>query len=242
MNPDGLEALLPRGTDPHIHLQDQLYGHGRWAVLLLYQSLDAGGRRHGCQVVSFKAPSTEELDHDFLWRSLRAQPRGGRVVASRYHYDDVLVVKMSPDLLDAAEVPGVLIGRHIWDERYEDIRAVERCLARNGLAIRPFFLHVATGEPKRRLLARLNAPATYWKFDLADLETRDRWDAYMHAYEEAIRETASDGDAADGPGGLVQALEKWFTRLVVAAVVVDALQSRSLDARIDATTLARSGM
>jgi polyphosphate kinase 2 (PPK2 family) len=243
MNSQGITALLPRGTDPHLQLQDQLYGHNRWAVLLVFQSMDAGGRRHRCQVVSFKAPSAEELDHDFLWRSLRAQARGGRFgLADRPFCEDVLVVKMSPELLDAGKVPSVLIGRHIWDERYEDIRAMERCLARSGLEIRPLFFQVATGGRKRRLLERLNAPETYRKFDLADLETRDRWDDYMGAYEEAIRGAAGESEAADGPPGLVEALEKWFTRLVVAAVVVDALQSRGLDARIDATTLARSGM
>ena len=226
-------ALLPRGVDRLFHLQDRQHGHDRWAVLLVHHALATPGEdgtlQHSmygvpprrCQVVSFKAPSAEELDHDFLWRSLRALPphcRAGFI--TRSPYDDVLVGKVGPNTLAAAKVPGSLVGKHVWDERYEDIRAVERHLARNGTAIRTFFRHVSTGE-QRRFLERLNAPGRLWPLDLADLRTRDGWGSYMRAYEQAIHETAADMD----PGSVVPADEKWLTRLVVAAVVVQSLQS-----------------
>ena len=225
-------ALLPRGVDRLFHLQDRQHGHDRWAVLLVHQSLAAGQdgtlqhvmygvppRR--CQVVSFKAPSAEELDHDFLWRSLRALPPHCRTgFITRAPYQDVLIGKVCPRILAAAKVPGSLIGKHVWDERYEDIRAVERHLARNGTAIRKFFHQVSAGE-QRRFLERLNTPERLWPLDLADLRTRDGWDSYMRAYEQAIHDTAADAD----PGSVVPADEKWFTRLVVAAVVVQSLQS-----------------
>jgi polyphosphate kinase 2 (PPK2 family) len=224
---------LPRGVDQLLHLQDRQYGHDRWAVLLVHRTLAAAGQEgtlqhvmyglppRRCQVVSFKAPSADELAHDFLWRSLRALPQHGRTGAfTRTYYEDVLVVKVGPEVLSAANVPGSLFGKHVWDERYEDIRAVEGHLARNGTAIRKFFRQVAGGAQGRRFLARLNTPETRWPFDLADLQTRDRWGHYMRAYEEAIHETA-----ADATPGAVAPDEKWFTRLVVAAVVVHALQS-----------------
>ena len=201
-------------------------------MLLVHQALGAGQdgtlqhvmyglppRR--CQVVSFKAPSAEELDHDFLWRSLRALPPPGRTGAfTQTYFEDVLVVNVGPELLATANVPGSLFGKHVWDESYEDIRAVEGHLARNGTAIRKFFHHVSDGAPKRRFLERLNTPARRWPFDLADLRTRDRWGDYMRAFEAAIHETAADTE----PGADVPVDQKWFTRLVVAAVVVHALQ------------------
>ena len=231
-DPDGL--LLPRGIDRLLHQQDRQYGHDRWAVLLVHQALGSAAGPDGtlqhimyglpprrCQVVSFKAPSAEELDHDFLWRSLRALPRHGRAgTFTRTYYEDVLVVKVCPALLAAAKVPCSLFGKHVWDERYEDIRAVEGHLARNGTAVRRFFRQVSHGAQRHRFLERLNTPAALWPFDLADLRTRDRWGDYMRAYEEAIHETAADA----APGAAVPADEKWFTRLVVAAVVVHALQ------------------
>jgi len=231
-DPDGM--LLPRGIDRLLHQQDRQHGHDRWAVLLVHQALGGAAGQHAtlqhimyglpprrCQVVSFKAPSAEELDHDFLWRSLRALPPHGRAGAfTRTYYEDVLIVKVCPALLAAAQVPCSLFGKHVWDERYEDIRAVEEHLARNGTAVRRFFRQVSQGAQRHRFLERLNTPSAVWPFDLADLRTRDRWGDYMRAYEEAIHETAADA----APGAAVGADEKWFTRLVVAAVVVHALQ------------------
>ena len=225
-------APLPRGVDRLFHAQDRQHGHSRWAVLLVHRALGAAGQdgtlRHimygvpprRCQVVSFKAPSAEELDHDFLWRSLRALPPHCRTgFITRPSYEDVLIVKMCPKLLAAAKVPGSLVGKHVWDERYEDIRAVERHLARNGTAIRRLCRQVSTGE-QRRFLKRLNAPGRLWQLDLADLRTRDRWGDYMRAYEAAIHEIATDA----APGSVLPVDERWFTRLVVAAVVVQSLQ------------------
>jgi len=238
-------ALLPRGADQPFRLQDRHHGHPRWAVLLVHHALAGAGvdgaLQHvmygmpprACQVVSFKAPSAEELDHDFLWRSLRALPRHGRTgVLSRTYLEDVLVVKVSPKVLAAAKVPCTLVGKHVWDERYEDIRAMEGHLARNGTAIRRFFHHVSDGAAKRRFLERLNTPAKPWPFDLADLRTRARWEDYMRTYEVAIHETAADAE----PGADVSADEKWFTRLVVAAVVVHALQRRGAHGATDGWT------
>jgi polyphosphate kinase 2 (PPK2 family) len=231
----GLEAgaLLPRGVDRLFHLQDRQHGHDRWAVLLVHRALGAAGQdgtlqhimygvpARRCQVVSFKAPSAEELDHDFLWRSLRALPPHCRTgFITRSSYEDVLLVKMCPKLLAAAKVPGSLVGKHVWDERYEDIRDVEHHLARSGTAIRKFCRQVSTGE-QRRFLKRLNAPDRLWPLDLADLRTRDRWGDYMRAYEGAIHDMAADAD----PGAGLPIDEKWFTRLVVAAVIVQSLQS-----------------
>jgi polyphosphate kinase 2 (PPK2 family) len=174
-----------------------------------------------CEVVSFKAPSAEELDHDFLWRSLRALPLQCRTgFITRVRYEDVLVGKVCPRILAAAKVPRSLISKHVWDERYEDIRAVERHLAAHGTAIRTFFRQVSIGG-QRRLLARLDPPDRLWPLDLADLRTRGGWGGYMRAYEHAIHETAADVE----PGSGMPADEKWFARLVVAAVVVQSLQS-----------------
>jgi PPK2 family polyphosphate:nucleotide phosphotransferase len=243
-------ALLPRGVDQLLHLQDRQYGHDRWAVLLVHQTLAAAGQEGAlqhvmyglpprrCQIVSFKAPSADELAHDFLWRSLRALPQHGRTGAfTRSYYEDVLVVKVCPEVLAAANVPGSLFGKHVWDERYEDIRAVEGHLARNGTTIRKFFRQVASGAQRRRFLKRLNTPETRWPFDLADLQTRDRWGDYMRAYEEAIHETSADAE----PGSVAPADEKWFTRLVVAAVVVHALQALGQRSNSSHGTIARTG-
>ena len=242
--PAAQEALAV-GRNALSELQDKLYAQDRWSVLLVFQAMDAAGKdgviKHvmsgvnpqGCQVTSFKAPTTEELDHDYMWRCAKNLPERGRIgIFNRSYYEEVLVVKVHPEYLEAQKLPPSLVGKHVWDERYEDIRAMEGHLARNGTAIRRFFHHVSDGAAKRRFLERLNTPAKPWPFDLADLRTRARWEDYMRTYEVAIHETAADAE----PGADVSADEKWFTRLVVAAVVVHALQRRGAHGATDGWT------
>jgi PPK2 family polyphosphate:nucleotide phosphotransferase len=228
---------LAHGVDALAELQDKLYAQDRWAVLLIFQAMDAAGKdsaiKHvmsgvnpqGCQVYSFKAPTSEELDHDFLWRCMRALPERGRIgIFNRSYYEETLVVRVHPEILAKQQLPSGLVTEHVWDERFEDIRAVERYLHRNGVLVRKFFLHVSKKEQKKRFLERIDDPDKNWKFSLADVEEREHFDDYMAAYEEAIRHTAS----ADAPWFVVPADSKWFTRLVVAAAVVDALASLEL--------------
>ena len=214
-------------------LQARLYAQDRWALLLLFQAMDAAGKdstiKHvlsgvnpqGCQVYSFKAPSTEELDHDFLWRSVRALPERGRIgIFNRSYYEEVLVVRVHEDLLEAEKMPERLVGRKIWKQRYEDINAFEKHLVRSGTVVLKFFLNVSRKEQKKRLLARLDDPDKNWKFQTGDLGERDRWDDYMQAYEDAIGATSTKW----APWHVVPADNKWFTRLVVAETIVHALE------------------
>jgi PPK2 family polyphosphate:nucleotide phosphotransferase len=218
-------------------LQDRLYAQDRWAVLLVFQAMDAAGKdgaiKHvmsgvnpqGCQVASFKAPSAEELDHDFLWRCQRQLPERGRIgIFNRSYYEEVLVVKTHPELLARQRLPPSLVTGAIWRRRYEDIRSFERYLGRNGVAIRKFFLHVSRREQKRRFLERLEVPEKNWKFSAADAKERGFWKNYMDAYEEMIRRTATP----DAPWYVVPADNKWFTRTIVAAAVIDAMASLGL--------------
>jgi PPK2 family polyphosphate:nucleotide phosphotransferase len=186
----------------------------------------------GCQVFSFKAPNSEELDHDFLWRTTRCLPERGRIgIFNRSYYEEVLVVRVHPEILEKQKLPADLITKDIWSQRYEDIRAHERYLARNGVAIRKFFLTVSKQEQKERFLARLDEPDKNWKFELGDVHERAHWKDYMAAYEEAIRETA----APWAPWYVIPADHKWFTRLAVADAVADALESLDLEfPRVDA--------
>src|SRR5262245_54014448 len=192
----GVEALQ--------ELQDMLYAQDRWAVLLVFQAMDAAGKdgaiKHvmsgvnpqGCQVYSFKAPSTEELDHDYLWRTMRAMPERGRIgIFNRSYYEEVLVVRVHPELLQRQRMPPSVVGKKIWQERYQDICAVERYLTRNGIAIRKFFLYVSREEQRRRFLARLEQPNKNWKFSTADALEREHWDEYMEAYQDMIRHTST---------------------------------------------------
>jgi PPK2 family polyphosphate:nucleotide phosphotransferase len=225
-------------------LQDMLYAQDRWAVLLIFQAMDAAGKdgviKHvfsgvnpqGCQVTSFKAPSQEELDHDYLWRCFRALPERGRIgIFNRSYYEEVLVVRVHEELLQAQKLPPGLVTGRIWDERFEDIRNAEHYLARNGVVIRKFFLHVSPEEQRRRFLERLEEPAKNWKFAEGDVRERAHWDEYMHAYEEMIRNTATP----HSPWFVVPADNKWFTRLVVSSAIIDALSSLDLHyPRIDA--------
>jgi len=218
-------------------LQDKLYAQDCWSVLLIFQAMDAAGKdgaiKHvmsgvnpqGCQVFSFKAPSFEELHHDFLWRTLKRVPERGRIgIFNRSYYEEVLVVRVHPELLRNERIDSCLIGKNIWNERFEDINAVERYLSRNGVVIRKFFLNVSKKEQKRRFLARLEEPQKHWKFSAADLREREHWDDYMNAYEDMIAHTATEY----APWYIVPADNKWFTRTVVAAVIVDTLQELKL--------------
>ena len=229
--------LLTQGIERLCELQDRLYAQDRWAMLLVFQAMDAAGKdssiKHvmsginpqGCQVVSFKAPTSEDLDHDYMWRSLRALPERGRIgIFNRSYYEEVLVVRTCPEILAAQKLPPAVVTKRIWDQRFEDIRAIERYLGRNGVLIRKFFLYVSKGEQRKRFLERLNTPEKHWKFNVEDLETRGKWKDYMDAYEEAIRATATE----DAPWFVVPADKKWFTRLVVAAAVIDGLESLNL--------------
>jgi PPK2 family polyphosphate:nucleotide phosphotransferase len=234
--PRAREALAA-GVEALAALQDMLYAQDRWAVLLVFQAMDAAGKdaaiKHvmsgvnpqGCQVASFKAPSEEELDHDFLWRCQRHLPERGRIgIFNRSYYEEVLVVRVHPEILARQKLPPELVGKGLWEQRHRDIRAFERYLSRNGVAIRKFFLHVSRDEQKRRFLERIRDPQKHWKFQAGDVAERARWKEYMAAYEEAIRETAAD----HAPWYVVPADNKWFTHVVVASAVVDCLASLGL--------------
>lgn len=234
--PRAKEALVT-GVEALSELQQRLYAHDKWAVLLIFQAMDAAGKdgaiRHvmsgvnpqGCQVYSFKSPSSEELDHDYLWRSMKALPERGRIgIFNRSYYEEVLVVKVHPENLDRQKIPKRLIGKSIWDDRYKDIRRFEHYLSRNGVLIRKFFLHVSKNEQKKRFLERLEKPEKNWKFSASDAQERQYWDAYMSAYEDMIKNTATEY----APWYVVPADNKWFTRLVVAAAVIDSLAELDL--------------
>jgi PPK2 family polyphosphate:nucleotide phosphotransferase len=234
---DHAAELLDQGVETLSALQDKLYAQDKRALLLVFQAMDAAGKdgtiKHvlsgvnpqGCQVYSFKAPSAEELDHDFLWRTTKCLPERGRIgIFNRSYYEEVLVVKVHPQILAGQKLPPDAVTKRIWQERYEDISSYERYLARNGVAVVKFFLHVSRREQKKRFLERLEKADKNWKFSLADAEERKHWDAYMGAYEDAIRATATPF----APWYVVPADNKWFTRLVVASAVIDALEQMDL--------------
>jgi PPK2 family polyphosphate:nucleotide phosphotransferase len=229
--------LLQKGVARMAELQDMLYAQNRWGVLLIFQAMDAAGKdgviKHvmsgvnpqGCQVFSFKAPSPEELNHDYLWRTVKCLPERGRIgIFNRSYYEEVLVVRVHPELLACVLNPTTLIDRDIWPQRFQDICSWERYLARNGFVIRKFFLHVSRKEQKRRFLERLQKPEKNWKFSPADLHERERWDDYMDAYQDLIAHTAT----RHAPWFVIPADNKWFTRLAVAAAVVDTLEDLDL--------------
>jgi PPK2 family polyphosphate:nucleotide phosphotransferase len=231
------KQALATGVEALAELQDRLYAQDRWAVLLEFQAMDAAGKdgaiKHvmsgvnpqGCQVYSFKAPSPEDLDHDYLWRCMKRLPERGRIgIFNRSYYEEVLVVRVHPDLLAKQKLPRELVTKHVWTERYEDIRNVERYLTRNGVVIRKFFLHVSKKEQQRRFLERIETPEKNWKFSAADARERTFWREYMAAYEDVIRHTATPW----APWYVVPADNKWFTRVVVAAAAIDALASLDL--------------
>ncbi|HSC97153.1 MAG TPA: polyphosphate kinase 2 family protein [Burkholderiales bacterium] len=234
--PRAKEALR-LGIEQLAELQHMLYAQDRWSVLLIFQAIDTAGKdsviRHvmsgvnpqGVQVASFKAPSSEEFDHDYLWRCMKHLPERGRIgIFNRSYYEEVLVVRVHPELLERQKLPEELVSKRIWSERYEDIRDFERYLSRNGTVIRKFFLNVSRGEQKRRFLERLDQPEKNWKFSAADVRERAHWKDYMEAYEEMVRETATDY----APWYVVPADNKWFTRIVVACAIIEALASLDL--------------
>ncbi len=234
--PRAKEALA-MGVEALAQLQDMLYAQDRWAVLLIFQAMDAAGKdgtiKHvmsgvnpqGCQVYSFKAPSSEELDHDFLWRCMKYVPQRGRIgIFNRSYYEETLVVRVHPELLERQTLPPELVTKDIWKERFRDIRNFERYLTHNGVVILKFFLHVSKGEQKRRFLERLEKPEKNWKFSADDIKERAFWDDYMVAYEDMIRHTASP----EAPWYVVPADNKWFTRIAVAAAVIETLDALNL--------------
>jgi PPK2 family polyphosphate:nucleotide phosphotransferase len=234
--PRAKEALA-MGVELLTELQDMLYAQDRWAVLLIFQAMDAAGKdgaiKHvmsgvnpqGCQVFSFKAPSAEDLDHDFLWRCMKCLPERGRIgIFNRSYYEETLVVRVHREFLEKQRLPPEVVTKNIWKERFQDIRNFERYLTRNGVVLRKFFLHVSNKEQKKRFLERIEEPEKHWKFSANDAKERGYWDAYMEAYEDMIQNTASK----QAPWYVVPADNKWFTRVVVAAAVIDALASLNL--------------
>jgi PPK2 family polyphosphate:nucleotide phosphotransferase len=218
-------------------LQEKLYAQDEWAALLIFQAMDAAGKdgaiKHvmsginpeGCQVTSFKAPSHEELDHDYLWRTHKAIPERGKIgIFNRSYYEEILVVHVHEELLDMEQLPKEMRGKHIWEDRYEDINSFEQYLVRNGLVVLKFFLHLSKSEQKKRFLERLEMPEKNWKFSMADVKERGYWKDYQEAYEEMIQNTATK----QAPWYVIPADNKWFTRLAVAAATIDALDSLDL--------------
>jgi PPK2 family polyphosphate:nucleotide phosphotransferase len=231
------KEALQLGIEVLAGLQDVLYAQDRWSVLLIFQAMDAAGKdgaiKHvlsgvnpqGCEVSSFKAPTSEDLDHDFLWRCTKRLPERGRIgIFNRSYYEETLVVRVHPELLAKQKLPAKCVTKRVWEERFEDIRNFEKYLTRNGTIVRKFFLHVSKDEQKKRFLERIDNPDKNWKFSTADARERGYWKDYMNAYEEMIRETATE----DCPWHVVPADNKWFTRVVVAAAVIEALDSLDL--------------
>lgn len=231
------KKALTHGVQALAELQDKLYAQDRRAVLLIFQAMDAAGKdgaiKHvmsgvnpqGCEVHSFKAPTSGELNHDYLWRCSKRVPERGRIgIFNRSYYEETLVVRVHPELLKKQKIPRELLTKNLWKERFEDIRGFERYLTRNGIIVRKFFLHLSKEEQKRRFLARIDTPEKNWKFSAADARERGYWDDYQHAYEDMIRHTATP----ESPWYVVPADNKWFSRVVVAAAVIEALSSLDL--------------
>jgi len=231
------QQALQVGKEALARLQDVLYAQDRWSLLLVFQAMDAAGKdgaiKHvmsginpqGCQVYSFKQPSAEELDHDWMWRCWRALPERGRIgIFNRSYYEEVLVVKVHPEYLGAQRLPPGKVDKAFWERRYKTIRGFERHLARNGTMILKFFLNVSKEEQKKQFLERIDDPAKNWKFSAADVKERAHWKEYMDAYQSMIRATS----APHAPWYVVPADNKWYTRIVVAAAIIDALESLDL--------------
>jgi PPK2 family polyphosphate:nucleotide phosphotransferase len=234
---DNAKAALLEGIARTAELQDQLYAQGNWSILLIFQAMDAAGKDgaishvmsginpQGCQVYSFKVPTSTDLQHDFLWRTTCSLPERGHIgIFNRSYYEEVLIVRVHPEILKSQKTPPSLVGKKIWKERFEDICCFERHMARSGTVIRKFFLNLSKKEQKKRFLARLDHPEKNWKFSAADIHERKCWDDYQDAYEDMIRNTSTE----EAPWYVVPADNKWFTRLVVSCVLVDTLESLNL--------------
>jgi PPK2 family polyphosphate:nucleotide phosphotransferase len=235
---EAAHAMLADDVKRLSALQERLYAQQHWAVLLILQGMDAAGKDsvvahvmsgvnpQGCAVYSFKAPSAEELEHDFLWRTTVRLPGRGRIgIFNRSYYEEVLVVRVHPELLERQKIPETLIGKQIWKERFQDIRAFERHLARSGILVLKFFLNVSKEEQRRRFLERLDEPAKRWKFSMADVAERRHWGDYMAAYQDMVRATSRPST----PWYVVPADHKWFARLVVASAVIEGLEGLNLE-------------
>jgi PPK2 family polyphosphate:nucleotide phosphotransferase len=234
--PRAKEALL-NGVGALAALQDMLYAQDKWAVLLIFQAMDAAGKdgaiKHvmsgvnpqGCQVFSFKSPSAEDLDHDYLWRCIKCLPNRGHIgIFNRSYYEETLVVRVHPEFMAKQKIPPSLVTKRIWDERFQDIRSFERYLSRNGIAVVKFFLNLSKEEQQRRFLERADSPDKNWKFSASDMAEREFWHEYQGAYEDMIRNTASK----ESPWYVVPADNKWFSRVVVASAVIDTLAGLDL--------------
>jgi PPK2 family polyphosphate:nucleotide phosphotransferase len=233
----GAKDILAKDIERLSELQERLYAQDRWSILVIFQAMDAAGKdsviKHvmsginpqGCHVTAFKAPSEEELDHNFLWRAASALPERGRIgIFNRSHYEEVLVVRVHEEILAKQRLPQKLVTKKIWSERFKDIRAFERHLARNGTVVLKFFLHVSKEEQKKRFLDRLEEPAKRWKFSMGDVEERKLWGSYMAGYEDMVRNTSTP----EAPWHVVPADHKWFTHLIVASALVQALERLDL--------------
>jgi PPK2 family polyphosphate:nucleotide phosphotransferase len=231
------EEAVQEGIARTADLQDKLYAQDNWALLLIFQALDAAGKdgaiKHvmsgvnpqGCQVRSFKAPSEVELQHDFLWRTTCELPERGHIgIFNRSYYEEVLIVRVHPEILKSQKTPPSLVGKELWEERFEDICGFERHMARSGTVIRKFFLHLSKKEQKKRFLARLEEPEKNWKFSASDIHERAYWDDYQNAYQEMIQSTSTK----DAPWYVIPADNKWFSRLVISTVIVETLESLDL--------------
>jgi PPK2 family polyphosphate:nucleotide phosphotransferase len=231
------KEMLAEGIERLSDLQERLYAQDRWAVLAIFQGMDAAGKdsaiKHvmsginpqGCAVHSFRKPSEDELDHDFLWRATRSLPERGRIgIFNRSYYEEVLVVRVHKEVLAHEKLPSKLAGKNIWKHRFKDIRAYERCLARNGMLILKFHLRLSKEEQKRRFLERIDTPSKNWKFSMGDVAERERWDDYMSAYEDMIRHTSRP----HAPWYVIPADNKWFSRIIVAAAMVEAIDKLDL--------------
>jgi PPK2 family polyphosphate:nucleotide phosphotransferase len=238
---------LAAGVELLADLQDRLYAQDRWSLLLIFQAMDAAGKdgtiKHvmsgvnpqGCQVFSFKSPSSEELDHDYLWRCMRCLPNRGNIgIFNRSYYEETIAVRVHPEFLAGQKLPPERITKDIWKERFQDIRSFERYLGHNGVVVRKFFLHVSRKEQKRRFMERIEKPEKNWKFSANDAKERAYWDEYMHAYEKTIQGTATK----DAPWYVIPADNKWFTRIVVASAIATALDDMGLEyPKVDAARL-----
>ncbi len=236
-NKDHAKELLAKGVAALAELQDKLYAQDRWGLLVVFQGMDAAGKdglvKHvmsglnpqGCQVYSFKTPSEEELNHDYLWRSMVRLPERGRIgIFNRSYYEEVLVVRVHKQVLANERIPASLIGKDFWQDRFQDINAFERYLDRNGILVRKFFLNLSKKEQKQRFLDRMDEPDKNWKLSPSDVRERQNWDDYMKAYEEMIKATATK----NAPWYVVPADNKWYTRVVVASAIVEALEDLNL--------------